>query len=519
MNHSYSSSESLTDAGLSTPVHTMDETSIAFKEEHLHEQVEGIELSKEQNTTILLPSSQGKDWNRVQDIVQTVTYFIVFIFFGFSNALIGPTLGNLALNTNSQMKQMGWIFTCKGLGGIIGSMIGGKGYDYFKARSMRAAHIFLVASIAVMAVCLSLVPLLPNLWSLLILYVVFGCSVGLVNMGVNLLCMWTWKEKVTPIILALSCIAGVGSFLGPLFLSTGIRFQFAYWITGAMVAASAVVLLLGQLPSILIVQNSQQQATTSESSVDINDQVKLEPLQISRNNDWRTNWKALLTRSRDIRISIIVGMALFGCVGLESSFGGLANTYFEKKHLAANPQQSSLMISGFWISLTAARLVTSLISSFVKPAFLLTANVILCFASIALFIILSKTTTIIWIWIAIVLMGVGISSQFPSALSYPETSMNGVHVTGKMSSVMIVIASAAEMTIPVIATQLFDSIGPDSLFWILLLVCALSAIAYTILFVWSAAINKKKSDPSIIDPYIIDNVELKAIDENNIVNI
>jgi hypothetical protein len=44
-----------------------------------------------------------KQW-RIQDIIQTITYFIVFLCFGVSTSLLGPTLKSLAKSSHSSIQ-------------------------------------------------------------------------------------------------------------------------------------------------------------------------------------------------------------------------------------------------------------------------------------------------------------------------------------------------------------------------------------------------------------------------------
>jgi MFS family permease len=366
-------------------------------------------------------------------------------------------------------------------------MIGGKMYDFFQVRSMRATHVFLSVAVFILSGCLVAFPLVTSLPLLLVVFVVFGISVGLVNQGTNILCMWTWKEKVTPIILALSCTAGVGSFLGPFMISLNIPFEYVYWITAAMAAGSGAILYFGQTCyTILAVteeeSNSKVAAETDNEATDVGDQE----FETSR-------FSILMNNTKNLRVSLVIGLALFGAVGLESCVGGLAFTYIENQHLAKTESQNALMSSALWISFTAGRLVASFLSGFISPALILVTNVVCCFLSIIIFLLIANVAmpTIGLLWLAIILMGLGVSSQFPTAMSFPTTSMNNIRVSGVMSSIMIVMASSAEMTVPLMITKWF---GVANLFWILLFVASTSAIAYTILFIWALRIKWNNDD-------------------------
>ena len=439
---------------------------------------------------------------RFQDVLQTVTHFIMFFSFGIAVSLLGPTLKDLARNCRTSQQDIGWVFTAKGLGGVLGSMIGGKFYDFFQSISMRATHVFLVFSAFVLSACLASFPLITKFWMMLIAFGVFGMAVGLVNMGTNILCMWTWKEKVTPIILAISCTAGIGNFMGPLLISMGLSFEMTYYVAATIVALAGILLYFGQT-FYTCLSDEQDLAAEKEKKAKSEQQTQSQAIEAS--SDGENKWKAFMEKTKEFRVAIVIGFALFGAVGLESCMGGLAFSYIENEKLAKSERENALMSSTFWVSLMAGRLAASFISSFISPTLILLTNIVCSVLSIAIFILMSAVSLpyISVLWLAIILMGIGVSSQFPTAMSYPTTSMSNMRVTGVMSSIMIVMASSAEMTVPLIITRVF---GVHRLFWILLIVWAISAIAYFSLFSWafatniSAFFNRKKQQDEEHEP-------------------
>jgi len=437
----------------------------------------------------------------IQKIIQTVTYYFVFACFGIAVSLMGPTLKDLARTSHSSEAELGWLFTCKGIGGVLGGLVGGKMFDWFSARSFRATNYFLAFHVFMMGGMMALMPLIPNLFLLMVVFAVFGAAVGFVTMGTNILCMWTWGDKVAPIILGMSCIAGVGNFVGPAIVATEMDVKFVYWI-GAMISAlSGIMLILGQTGTFCIKEESDvekksddAEALLTNNSDDLADKSEGEesvPVEtkFQLSNDWRLNCRILYEQSRDFRLAIAVGFALFGSVIFESCFGGLLYSYVAEKRLATTKRENSMMTSMFWMSLTIGRLCASLLSSLkIKPFLILTSNVVLCYTSVGIFLLISNIVlphrSILWL--AIVLMGLGVSSQFPTTFSFPTTSMNNIRVTGFMSSVMVLMSASAEMTVPVLVTHVF---GLANLFWVLLFGCILLTLGYGILFLWALSIQ------------------------------
>jgi MFS family permease len=421
--------------------------------------------------------------NLFVNFIKTFSYYIVFMMFGFSLSVIGPTLPSIAQNVSIREDKLGLIFTCKGLGGIIGSIFAGGGYDWLASKSNFYAHMLLAFGVFIMSLGYALIPLIKHYMVLLMVYTVFGAGVGLVNMGCNVLCVWTWREAVTPFILGLSCIAGFGSFLGPIFVTSGVEFKWLYWITSAMVAGSGLLMIFiqammrGKLPQDVKIE--QAASVGRKNSVHINRRLS----GTREKADIRSTLRALTEKTRSTRIALLVGFALFGCVGLESSYTGLIFTYMENKKLLSSPQQGALMMSTFYACMTGSRFIVAFLSAVVRPAVILIINEILVYTSICIYLFLPKTPAMIWAGVC--LMSIGISTQFPSAFSFPQTSMKDVQLSATMTSMMMILASAGEMVVPLLVTLLFQRLGPDALFWVLLVTATIPAVSYAILFIWT----------------------------------
>lgn len=488
-------------------------------------------LSKKRTGSSHNNNNNGDDETRgqfIQKVIQTVSYYAVFLCFGIAVSLLGPTLKDLARTSHSSEQDMGWLFTCKGLGGMLGSLFGGKMYDLFSnSCSARAAHYFLAFHVFVMGGAMIVMPLIPNLYVLMVVFTVFGASIAFLTMGTNILCMWTWRDKVAPIILGMSCIAGVGNFVGPAIVATEIDVRYVYWIGGIVSIVGGVLTILGQIGSYCVQlppqqpQQQQQQKKADDADNDdyssvmvvgdgsgaglsntINSTSGEQQQQASKiadadadeqfslyNNDWRQNCRNVYRKSRDFRLAFVVGFCLFGSVIFEACFGGLLYSFVAEKNFARTKKENSLMTSVFWISVMAGRLFGALLSSIgIKPFMILISNVVLCHLSVFIFLLISNIALPhpFILWMAIVIMGLGLSGLFPTTFSFPTTSMNNIHVSGAMSSVMILLAASAEMTTPLLVTHIF---GLMNLFWVLLMGCFVLTLGYAILFLWALSIQ------------------------------
>ena len=111
----------------------------------------------------------------------SIAYIAAFIGLGLLVASLGPTLSRLSDNTQSDLSQISYLFTAKALGFILGSLAGGYIYDRIPGHPIMAAMFFLIA------LSLSLVPIISVLWLLILNMFLIGIFVGAADVGGNTL--------------------------------------------------------------------------------------------------------------------------------------------------------------------------------------------------------------------------------------------------------------------------------------------------------------------------------------------
>jgi MFS family permease len=452
----------------------------------------------------------------IKKIVQTLTYYLIYISYGCNVAAIGPALPLLAKNSHTNVDKLGWLYTSKAGGGIIGALIAGKLYDIVAGRSSRAVHLLLGVCTMFMAVCLAVIPFMRSFWSLICMFFIYGISINLANIGCCALTAWTWKKRVTTFYIGLALMYGVGATISPFLVTSGVKFNWLYWILALMVASTAVFLFFTQTVGLLYSQMLRIRSRIAQSKSDPNipqtfarrlsntiladvsaptiDEenvaIAIEELQekkIPEKNRIRLTWDKFLGKTRDTRIAITVGLALFGVTGLESGFGGLLYTYLTEKKIAA--QTASVMLSVYFGAFTGTRFLVAPIAAFIHSGVILIFNIFMTYVSICMFLFLPKSMGMIWA--GIIIMGIGISTQSPTSMSYPQSAMVNVQLTATMTAMMTVISSLGEMIIPISITSLFKKLGPDSLFWILLGDGVLPIVIYSTLIIWSIVMKRQ----------------------------
>lgn len=351
-------------------------------------------------------------------MASTYGYYAAFIALGLVAASLGPTLTDLAENTGTEIGQISLLFMARSSGYFVGSLTGGRLYDRVPG------HLLFAAMLLVMAATMALVPLIPLLWVLAAILLVMGIAEGGVDVGGNAMLVWIHGRDVGPYMNALHFFFGVGAFISPIIiaqvvlLSGGITW--AYWVLALLIVPVAIWMA---------------RLTSPPAPAKSVDGVKAP-----------VNY-------------LLVGLcALFMMliVGAEVSFGGWVYTYSVSLGLAT-ATSAAYLTSTFWGALTLGRLVGIPIAARVRPRNILLADLLGCIASMALVLVFSESSIVLWIGAAA--LGFCMASVFATVLSWAERRMT---MSGSTTSWFMIGASIGAMTLPWIIGQRFEAVGPQA---------------------------------------------------------
>ena len=366
--------------------------------------------------TTLLPKSTLASEAYSGRISKTASYYAAFVALGLVSASLGPTLPNLAANTQTQLHQISILFTARSLGYLIGSLLGGRLYD------RAPGHPVMALMLAAIVIMMTLVPLMSLLWVLFMVLLILGSAEGALDVGGNTLLVWVHRDKVGPFMNALHFFFGVGAFLAPLIVAQALlingNITWAYWILALLILPVTFWIL--RLPSPPIQTISKDDPT-------------------GRVNHW---------------LVASIAFFFFLYVGAEISFGGWIFTYAVSSKVAGETV-AAYLTSAFWGALTIGRLLAIPIATRFRPRFILLADLIGCIASVSLMLIWPASLTVAWL--GALGLGLSMASIFPTTLSLAERRMT---ITGQVTSLFFVGASSGAMFLPWLIGQLLDSIGP-----------------------------------------------------------
>ncbi len=343
-------------------------------------------------------------------------YYMAFVALGLVAAVVGPTLPSLAERTRATLADVSIIFTGRSLGYLAGSLLGGHIIDRVRG------HPVLAVMLAVIALCLAAVPLVPLLWILVAVMIVLGIAESFVDVGGNSLLIWLYRDKVGPAINGLHFCFGVGAFIAPVVVAQAVLatadITLAYWILGLLVLPGAVWLLF--VPSPVLPTATHERAPIHASAIAV----------------------------------ILTVFFMFLYVGAEGGYGAWVFTYATSLGFG-DAATAAYLTSTFWGALTVGRFVGIPIASRVKPQTILLIDLAVCMVSVALMLVASNSA--LALWVGTIGAGAGMASIYPAMLSLAGRSMT---ITGRITGWISLGAGAGGMFWPWLIGQFFERIGP-----------------------------------------------------------
>ena len=347
---------------------------------------------------------------------QTANYYAAFIVLGLASGSLGPTLPGLAAQTGILLGDAGVFFTARSLGYLLGSFQGGRLYDRLRGNRLMAVLL------ALLAVALGLIPVVPAKWVLVAVILLLGMAEGSIDVGGNTLLVWVHGTNVGPFMNGLHFFWGVGAFLAPIIvamilsLSSGIAW--AYGLLAVAVLPVAVWTL--RLPSPFPAKKPASDSTQSTNQI----------------------------------LILLIAALWFLYIGTEVTFGGWIYSYVVTLEIGAETQAAYLS-SAFWGALTFGRLLAVPVAARVRPGLILLTDFGVALVSSVVLAVLG--TQSVALWVGTIGLGLALASVIPTTISFAESRMA---VSGRVTSWLFVGGSAGGMTVPWLVGRFFNSVGP-----------------------------------------------------------
>jgi len=190
-------------------------------------------------------------------------------------------------------------------------------------------------------------------------------------------------------------------------------------------------------------------------------------------------------------VALVTGMAMVCVSNSENLIMSFMGAFIEKQvSIAGQATSNAYMLSVLWFSFTMGRLFSSILSQFIKPFIMLLLLLIIHGAAIAMWILIPGTLP----YVALSLLGLGLSAQFPLVFSYPVTSSfkNVVEISTTMNSIMLMMPTIAALIIPNVTTFIVQNYGYDKFFYIVGASFAAQLVWILVLIVLSFRVAEKK---------------------------
>ena len=347
-----------------------------------------------------------------------VTYGVCFFSLGLCMSQLGVLLPYMADNLGVSLAQISFLFTANSLGYLLGSAGGGRLYDHYKSH-----HLMLIA-LVLMAMVGVLIPLIINIYILLVVIFIFGLGQGMLDIGGNVNILWVFQSEASPYMNGLHFSFGFGAFVAPIIIRLVMQFTngsivWPYWIISILFLPSIIGLLLLRSP-----ENPEKFDNTQQVKPAVN--------------------RKLIT---------FMVILFFLYVGVEVGFSGWIFTYVTQLNIV-NETLGSYMTSVFWGALTMGRLLSIPLAKKIQPLNQLFGNFILAILFVGVILLWPLNSTILWISSAG--LGLSLSSIFPTLMALAETRMN---MSGSITGLFFFGTSLGSMVLPTLLGQIFEFYG------------------------------------------------------------
>jgi len=359
-------------------------------------------------------------FDRRNQLSTTLAYYLAFVMLGLVAISLGPAIPSLAEQTRSGLSQISFIFTARAVGGLLGSFWLSRWYDRLPGHHLMALWLSLTA------LTLALIPLMGQLWLLLVVIVVLGMVEGTLHAGGNTLLVWVHGARVGPYMNGMHFFFGIGALLSPLIVAqimllTG-DIRGPYWLLALLILPA--IIWLARLPS----PASPAGSTGSRSKPPV---------------------------SRLVLGLFILFFFLY--VGLEVTYSGWIYTYTLTKGLAGE-STAAYLISAFWGAITLSRLLNVALAIRFRPQAVLYVDLGGALLCAGLMLFWSDSLSVLWL--GTIGLGLFLASVFSTVIALAERRMP---ISGRTTGRFLVGASLGAMCLPWLVGQLFEPVGPSVL--------------------------------------------------------
>ncbi|XP_038551741.1 major facilitator superfamily domain-containing protein 4A [Micropterus salmoides] len=424
---------------------------------------------------------------------QTLTYWSVFFSFGLCIAFLGPTILDLRCQTQSTLQQITWVFFTQQFFLMVGSSMGG----LFK-RTLLSSLSALLSCTLIISLVFAIIPLCNHVMLLSIAMALAGKAMGVIDTIANLQLVKLYQKDSAIFLQGLHFFIGLGALVSPLvadpFLAEDSCVVGANWTANSSsspdlqhlrsslaghgaglhnisqyplhtegvvitrVSYAFWIMALINLPvpaAVLTLMYHERLLPCSSSSPRLLSRDSLSSGQ--GHGRWFGCCNPAKLRGRPATFFILHtlgGAILFITDGIIGSYAGFVYTYAVSPPLLMGHKTAGCLDSIFWASITVGRLAFIYLSYRYTPPRLLTFSLVGVILVQCLLMIFY--TSCVFLFIGTCVLGLCISSVFPSMLAYTEDLLD---YKGCATTVLVTSASTGEMMLQVLVGSVIHSQG------------------------------------------------------------
>jgi len=345
--------------------------------------------------------------------------FLSFLHLGLTVAALGPAMPFLAESTGSSLGAVSSVFIAQNLGYMLGSFFGGRLYDRLPGTRLISGAVW------AMIPALAVIPIARSLVLLLVVVALLGVLQGAVDVGGNILILWTPPEGRRQRMNALHLFYGAGASLCLLIMAQAVRLtgriSWEYWSLAVLAAPVALYLL--RLPPV-----RGRHVSESETA----------------------------DRSWPLGV-LLMCVLIFLVVAAEAGFGAWIYAYAMARRMAGTVG-AAYLTAVFWGGFTLGRVAATLLSTRLKPFVLILACIGGCLAGALVLLAWSGQPAALWAGTAA--YGFFIAPLLPSIFNLAGDAMT---LTGRIAGLFLVGTSLGGLALPWLIGQMFEPLGPVSM--------------------------------------------------------
>uniref|UniRef100_A0A3Q3NG68 Major facilitator superfamily domain-containing protein 4A n=1 Tax=Mastacembelus armatus TaxID=205130 RepID=A0A3Q3NG68_9TELE len=462
---------------------------------------------------------------------QTLTYWSVFFSFGLCIAFLGPTILDLRCQTQSTLEQITWVFFSQQFSLLLGSCIGG----LFK-KTLLSSLSALFSCTIIISLVFAIIPLCYNVVVLSVVLAIAGIAMGVIDTLANLELVKLYHKDSSIFLQVLHFFIGLGALVSPLvadpFLAdencvlasnrtsnsssssdlqhlrnslagngAGLRniSQYALYTEGTVITNVSYafwIMALINLPvpaAVLALMYHERLLPCTRNTPRLLEGDSLSST--CPDGDTSQGHGSVfsccnLAKLRDRPATFFIVHALGGAIlfitdGIIGSYAGFVYTYAVSPPLLITHKEAGYLDSVFWASITAGRL------AFMYLSYRYTAPKLIIFSLVGVTLVqcllLIFYTSCVFLFIGTCMLGLFISSVFPSLLAFTEDILD---YKGCATTVLVASASTGEMILQLLVGMVIHSQGSYA-FLLCCTILSLIGFCLFLLLLWVQHIHRK----------------------------